>query len=134
MKNRVPQPAGAFSQVGRCASVLTRRRRITTPARRVLRMPDDDLISSGEPMSEEPHALPDDYPHLGTVAMPCDPNPSGGHRRRLDPVSKMDLAGATFAVRRSGGRVATVAIDAMRLLRPIAVGDEVSCCCALVDE
>ena len=46
----------------------------------------------------------------------------------------MDLAGATFAVRRSRGRVATVGIDAMRFLRPIAVGDEVSCYCSLVKE
>jgi acyl-CoA thioesterase YciA len=46
----------------------------------------------------------------------------------------MDLAGATFAVERAGGRVATIAIDAMKFLRPIAVGDEVSCFCSRVDE
>ena len=30
--------------------------------------------------------------------------------------------------------MATVAIEAMRFLRPIAVGDEVSCCCTPVNE
>jgi acyl-CoA thioesterase YciA len=46
----------------------------------------------------------------------------------------MDLAGAMFAVERASGRVATIAIDAMKFLRPIAVGDEVSCFCSWVDE
>jgi acyl-CoA thioesterase YciA len=39
----------------------------------------------------------------------------------------MDLAGATIAVRRAGGRVVTVAITAMAFHRPVCVGDEVSC-------
>src|SRR3712207_9444679 len=43
----------------------------------------------------------------------------------------MDLTGGTFAAHVAGGRVATVAIDAMEFLRPIAVGDEVSCFCTL---
>ena len=84
-------------------------------------------------MSDEPQALPERHPHLRTVAMPRDANPSGDIFGGWT-VSQMDLAGATFAVRRSRGRVATVAIEAMRFLRPIAVGDEVSCYCALVDE
>ena len=46
----------------------------------------------------------------------------------------MDLAGGTFAAQKSKGRVATVSIDAMRFLRPIAVGDEVSCYCVLQEE
>jgi acyl-CoA thioesterase YciA len=41
----------------------------------------------------------------------------------------MDLAGGSFAAERADGRVVTVAIEAMRFLRPIAVGDEVSCYC-----
>ena len=84
-------------------------------------------------MSDEPQPSPDRHPHLRTVAMPRDANPSGDIFGGWT-VSQMDLAGATFAVRRSGGRVATVAIEAMRFLRPIAVGDEVSCYCALVEE
>jgi acyl-CoA thioesterase YciA len=84
-------------------------------------------------MSDEPNPLPDGHPHLRTVAMPRDANPSGDIFGGWT-VSQMDIAGATFAVRRSGGRVATVAIQAMRFLRPIAIGDEVSCYCALLDE
>ena len=41
------------------------------------------------------------------------------------------LAGGTFAAEHAGGRVATVGIEAMRFLRPVSVGDEVSCYCAL---
>jgi acyl-CoA thioesterase YciA len=65
--------------------------------------------------------------------MPRDANPAGDIFGGWT-LSQMDLAGATFAAERSGGRVATVAIDAMKFLRPIAVGDEVSCFCGLEDE
>ena len=84
-------------------------------------------------MSDEPHTLPEGHPHLRTVAMPRDTNPAGDIFGGWT-VSQMDIAGATFAVRRSRGRVATVAIEAMRFLRPIAVGDEVSCYCRMVEE
>ena len=84
-------------------------------------------------MSDKPHSLPESHAHLRTVAMPRDANPAGDIFGGWT-VSQMDLAGATFAVRRSRGRVATVAIEAMRFLRPIAVGDEVSCYCTLVNE
>ena len=84
-------------------------------------------------MGEKPHPLPEGHPHLRTVAMPRDANPAGDIFGGWT-VSQMDLAGATFAVRRSGGRVATVAIEAMRFLRPIAVGNEVSCYCSLAEE
>jgi acyl-CoA thioesterase YciA len=69
-------------------------------------------------------------PHLRTVAMPRDANPSGDMFGGWT-LSQMDLAGGTFAAQHAGGRVATVAIDAMEFLRPIAVGDEVSCFCTL---
>ncbi len=69
-------------------------------------------------------------PHLRTIAMPRDANPSGDIFGGWT-VSQMDLAGATFAARLAGGRVATVSIEAMEFLRPIAVGDEVSCYCTL---
>lgn len=84
-------------------------------------------------MSEERHELPKGDAHLRTVAMPREANPSGDIFGGWT-VSQRDLAGATFAVRRSGGRVATVAIDAMRFLRPIAVEDEVRCYRSLVEE
>ena len=72
-------------------------------------------------------------PHLRTIAMPRDANPAGDIFGGWT-LSQMDLAGATFAAERSGGRVATVSVDAMKFLRPISVGDEVSCFCSLEDE
>jgi acyl-CoA thioesterase YciA len=65
--------------------------------------------------------------------MPRDANPAGDIFGGWT-LSQMDLAGATFAAERAGGRVATVSIDAMKFLRPISVGDEVSCFCFHEDE
>ncbi len=72
-------------------------------------------------------------PHLRTIAMPRDANPAGDIFGGWT-LSQMDLAGATFAAERAGGRVATVAVNAMKFLRPIAVGDEVSCFCSMAEE
>jgi acyl-CoA thioesterase YciA len=74
-----------------------------------------------------------DGPHLRTIAMPRDTN-AGGAIFGGWTVSQMDLAGGTFVAQRAQGRVVTVSIDAMRFLRPIAVGDEVSCYCAFQEE
>jgi acyl-CoA thioesterase YciA len=60
--------------------------------------------------------------------MPADAN-AGGSVFGGWTLSQMDLAGGSFAAERAGGRVVTVAIDAMRFLRPVAIGDEVSCYC-----
>ncbi|WP_309228761.1 acyl-CoA thioesterase [Roseomonas sp. KE2513] len=81
---------------------------------------------------ETAHSLPEveGGPHLRTVAMPRDANASGDIFGGWT-LSQMDLAGGTFAAEHAGGRVVTVAIEAMRFLRPIAVGDEVSCYCCL---
>ena len=67
-----------------------------------------------------------DGPHLRTIAMPRDTNAAGAIFGGWT-VSQMDLAGGTFVAQRAHGRVVTVSIDAMRFLRPMAVGDEVSC-------
>ena len=80
-------------------------------------------------MADRPPDVPGG-PHLRTVAMPRDAN-SGGDIFGGWTLSQMDLAGGTFAAGRAEGRVATVAIEAMRFLRPVAVGDEVSCYCSL---
>lgn len=79
------------------------------------------------------HRPPQDLsgPHLRTIAMPRDANPSGDIFGGWT-VSQMDLAGATFAAKQAQGRVATVSIEAMEFLRPVSVGDEVSCYCSLV--
>ncbi len=69
-------------------------------------------------------------PHLRTIAMPRDTNASGAIFGGWT-LSQMDLAGGTFAAQHAGGRVVTVSIEAMRFLRPVEVGDEVSCYCTL---
>lgn len=75
----------------------------------------------------------DRVPHLRTIAMPRDANPAGTMFGGWT-LSQMDLAGATFAARHSRGRVATVGIEAMKFVRPIEVGDDVRCFCALEHE
>ena len=42
----------------------------------------------------------------------------------------MDLAGGTYAFHIAKGRVATVAITGMQFLKPVYIGDEVSCYCS----
>lgn len=81
----------------------------------------------------EAHLRPPGEAHLRIVAMPRDANPSGDIFGGWT-LSMMDLAGATFAAERAGGRVATVSVDAMKFLEPIHVGDEVSCYCRAADE
>lgn len=80
-------------------------------------------------MSDQPPNLPNG-PHLRTIAMPRDANP-GGQIFGGWTLSQMDLAGGTFAAELAKGRVATVSVNAMEFLRPVSVGDEVSCYCAL---
>lgn len=72
-------------------------------------------------------------PHLRTVAMPRDTNASGAIFGGWT-VSQMDLAGGTFVAQRVSGKFVTVSINAMRFLRPISVGDEVSVYCTLQEE
>ncbi|HEY3812660.1 MAG TPA: acyl-CoA thioesterase [Caulobacteraceae bacterium] len=64
-------------------------------------------------------------PTIRVIAMPADTNPSGDIFGGW-LMSQMDLAGSTVATRRARGRTATVAVDGMAFLRPVAVGDEVS--------
>lgn len=80
-------------------------------------------------MANQPPRVPRD-PHLRTIAMPADAN-AGGSVFGGWTLSQMDLACGSFAAEHAGGRVATTAIEAMRFLRPVAVGDEVSCYCSL---
>jgi acyl-CoA thioesterase YciA len=65
-------------------------------------------------------------PALRTLAMPADANPNGDIFGGW-VLAQMDLAGAVPAVRRAQGRVATVAVNAMRFHQPIFVGDLVTC-------
>jgi acyl-CoA thioesterase YciA len=59
---------------------------------------------------------------IRTVCMPADTN-SAGDIFGGWLLGQMDLAGAIFARKISGGRTATVAVDAMVFRRPVHVGD-----------
>ena len=74
-------------------------------------------------MSEIPAARD---PAIRTIAMPADANANGDIFGGW-MMSQMDMAGAVVAVKRSKGRVATVAVEAMTFHRPVMIGDLVSC-------
>ena len=71
-------------------------------------------------------AEPDRQPALRTLAMPADANPNGDIFGGW-VLSQMDVAGGVPAVARAQGRVATVAVEAMRFHQPVFIGDLVSC-------
>lgn len=68
---------------------------------------------------------------IRVLAMPADTNPAGDIFGGW-LMARMDQAGATVAVLRAGGRVVTVAVEAMSFLKPVYVGDIVSCYGAVV--
>ncbi|MFN4155839.1 MAG: acyl-CoA thioesterase [Paracoccaceae bacterium] len=74
---------------------------------------------------------PEGSPTIRTIAMPTDTNPSGDIFGGW-LMSQMDLAAGSVAARTSGGRSATIAVDAMIFHRPVKVGDEVSLYASLV--
>ncbi|WP_127142595.1 acyl-CoA thioesterase [Pelagibacterium montanilacus] len=59
---------------------------------------------------------------IRTMAMPADTNAAGDIFGGW-VMSQMDIAGAIAAVEYVGGRVATVAVEAMSFIAPIHVGD-----------
>ena len=61
-----------------------------------------------------------------TVAMPADTNTNGDIFGGW-LLSQMDVAGGILASKVANGRVATVAIEGMKFLSPVKVGDTVSC-------
>ncbi|MES2212260.1 MAG: acyl-CoA thioesterase [Pseudomonadota bacterium] len=63
---------------------------------------------------------------IKTIAMPTDTNASGDIFGGW-LLSQMDLGGAVLAYYHANNRVATVAIDGMVFLKPVKVGDLVSC-------
>jgi acyl-CoA thioesterase YciA len=65
------------------------------------------------------------------TAMPADTNPSGDIFGGW-VLSRMDQAGGIAAAERARGRVATVALDAMKFIRPVKVGD-VLCVYTLIE-
>ena len=67
-----------------------------------------------------------DEPIIRTSPRPSDLNMSGNIFGGWI-LSQMDVAGGITAARRAGGKVATVAIEAMSFHKPVAVGDLISC-------
>lgn len=59
---------------------------------------------------------------IRTMAMPADTNAAGDIFGGW-VMSQMDIAGAIGAVEHIGGRVATVAVEAMSFIAPVRVGD-----------
>ena len=64
-------------------------------------------------------------PTIRTVPMPADSNANGDIFGGW-VLSQMDIAGGVAASRVCQGRCATVAVEAMKFHRPVAVGDLVS--------
>ena len=64
-------------------------------------------------------------PVIRTIAMPADTNPAGDIFGGW-LMAQMDLAAGNVAARRSRGRCATIAVDAITFHHPVFVGDEVS--------
>ncbi len=63
---------------------------------------------------------------LRTMAMPADTNANGDIFGGWI-LSQMDIAGSILAKEVAGGRTVTVAIDGMKFLKPVQVGDVVCC-------
>jgi acyl-CoA thioesterase YciA len=63
---------------------------------------------------------------IQTLAMPMNTNPNGDIFGGWI-VSQMDLAAGVLAKKLAQGRVVTVAINSMSFLKPVHVGDIVSC-------
>lgn len=57
--------------------------------------------------------------------MPADANPAGDIFGGW-LMAQMDLAAGNAATRRARGRCATIAVEAMTFLSPVAIGDEIS--------
>ncbi len=76
-------------------------------------------------MNQE-HRFPQGEMVLRTLAMPADTNANGDIFGGW-LMSQMDMGGAILAKEIAGGRVVTVRADGMTFLKPVAVGDVVSC-------
>jgi len=79
---------------------------------------------------DEPSSKPRGDLTIRTLAMPADTNPAGDIFGGW-VMSQMDIAGATAAVERVKGRVATVAVEAMTFIAPVKVGDILCVYCTI---
>ena len=76
-------------------------------------------------MTDHPVRLPEGMPTLRVMPMPADLNPNGDVFGGW-VMSQVDVAGGIAAMRRSRGRVATVAVNAFQFRQPVSVGDVLS--------
>ena len=74
----------------------------------------------------EHSAHPDGELLLRTSPMPSDTNAVGDVFGGWI-MSQMDIAGAMMAIEIAGGRTVTVAVEAMRFIKPVQTGDIVCC-------
>lgn len=79
-------------------------------------------MSDPAPASTHPHG----EVVIRTIAMPADANANGDMFGGW-LMSQMDLGGAILARGTAHSRVTTVAVDGMSFLRPVNVGDIVTC-------
>lgn len=63
---------------------------------------------------------------LRTLAMPADTNPNGDIFGGWI-VSQMDIGGSILAKETAQGRTVTVAVDSIKFIKPVKVGDVVCC-------
>ncbi len=68
---------------------------------------------------------------LRTLAMPADTNPHGDIFGGWI-MSQMDIAGGIMATDIAGSRVVTVAVNSIKFIKPVHVGDTVDCYGTLV--
>ncbi len=73
-----------------------------------------------------PEGIPEGELLLRTSPLPADTNANGDIFGGWI-MSQMDLAGGMMAAEISGGRVVTVAVDAMKFIKPVQTGDIVCC-------
>jgi acyl-CoA thioesterase YciA len=76
---------------------------------------------SSPPAADVPHGLL----CLQTAAMPADTNPNGDIFGGW-LMAQMDIAGGIAARPRAGGRIVTIAVEAMVFHKPVNVGDVLS--------
>lgn len=75
--------------------------------------------------AKEENGIPFGEPAIRTIAMPGNTNPSGDIFGGW-LLSQMDLAAGNAAARYARGRCATIAIESIKFLNPVKVGDEVT--------
>lgn len=79
-----------------------------------------------KPLRRAPIELPTGEVVIRTIAMPGDANGNGDMFGGWI-VSQMDIGGAILARALAHSRITTVAIDSMSFIRPVYVGDIVTC-------